>query len=52
MVDWDELLAYPTIKVVKVRDRYLGSIRYFMLLLIFAYIVGYVLVYKRGYYSC
>ena len=51
-IDWDELLAYPTIKVVKVRDRYLGGIRYFMLLLIFAYIVGYVLIYDRGYYEC
>ena len=49
---WDEILAYPTVKIVKVKDRYLGGIRYLMILCIFAYIVGYILVYERGYNEC
>eukprot|EP00486_Rosalina_sp_Unknown_P006168 CAMPEP_0201571248 /NCGR_PEP_ID=MMETSP0190_2-20130828/13926_1 /ASSEMBLY_ACC=CAM_ASM_000263 /TAXON_ID=37353 /ORGANISM="Rosalina sp." /LENGTH=412 /DNA_ID=CAMNT_0047995683 /DNA_START=71 /DNA_END=1309 /DNA_ORIENTATION=- len=49
---WDEFLAYPTVKIVKVKDRYLGGIRYAMMLAIFAYIIGYVIVYDQGYNEC
>eukprot|EP01083_Nonionella_stella_P014761 41369_1 len=49
---WDELLAYPTIKIVKVKDRYLGGIRYVMMIAIFAYIIGYVILYDAGYNEC
>ena len=49
---WDEVLAYPTIKIVKVKDRYLGGIRYLMMLAIFAYIIGYVIIYDKGYNEC
>ena len=49
---WDEVLAYPTVKIVKVKDRYLGGIRYIMLLAIFAYIIGYVIIIDQGYNEC
>jgi len=49
MVDWDELLAYDTIKIVRVKDRYLGILRILFLLAIFGYIVGYVLIYSKKY---
>jgi len=51
MVDWDEVFAYDTIKVVRVKDRYLGILRILFLLSIFGYIVGYVLIYSKKYLS-
>ena len=50
-IDWDEWLAYPTVKVVKVKDRYLGLLRLSILFIIFGYIVGYVIIYNKGYYA-
>jgi len=49
---WDELLAYPTVKIVKVKDRYLGGIRYVLMIAIFAYIIGYVILWEKGYNIC
>ena len=49
---WDEFLAYPTVKIVKVKDRYLGGIRYVMMIAIFAYIIGYVIIWDKGYNEC
>eukprot|EP01006_Ploeotia_vitrea_P028198 TRINITY_DN60921_c0_g1_i2.p1 TRINITY_DN60921_c0_g1~~TRINITY_DN60921_c0_g1_i2.p1 ORF type:complete len:427 (-),score=205.75 TRINITY_DN60921_c0_g1_i2:298-1578(-) len=47
--DPDEVFAYNTIKVVRIKDRYLGMLRLFLLLVIFLYIVGYVLIYQQKY---
>eukprot|EP01083_Nonionella_stella_P236398 830331_1 len=49
---WDELLAYPTVKIVKVKDRYLGGFRYLMMSIIFGYIIGYVIFFNSGYNLC
>jgi len=46
------LLAYPTVKIVKVKDRYLGGIRYLLMFAIFAYIIGYVILWEKGYNTC
>lgn len=48
---WDEYLAYPTVKIVKVKDRYLGLLRYSIMTLIFVYIVVYVIILNKGYYA-
>ncbi|KAI9176032.1 hypothetical protein H9P43_006396 [Blastocladiella emersonii ATCC 22665] len=37
--DWDDVLSYSTFKTVKVRDRRLGGLHYFFMLLIVGYIV-------------
>ena len=45
----DEIFAYQTPKIVLVRDRYLGLAHYFLLVCIFVYIIGIVLIYEKGY---
>lgn len=48
-VDWDEVFSYRTAKVVRVRDRRVGLLRIFLLLPIVAYIVGFVVIWNKGY---
>jgi len=47
--DWDDLLAYSTLKIVKIRDRRLGFLHYLFMVLIIAYIIGYNIIYQKGY---
>ena len=47
--DLDDIFAYSTLRVARVRDRRLGILHYTLQLLIFAYIVGYNLVYERAF---
>lgn len=47
--DWDDTLSYETMKVVRVRDRWLGILRILMMAGIFGYIVGYVIIYQKKY---
>lgn len=49
MVDWNSLLAYNTVKVVKVRDWRLGTMHYIFQLCIFLYVVCYAVVLERGF---
>lgn len=48
-LDWDTLLSYSTIKIVKIYDRRLGIIHYIFQLLILVYIVVYSLVLQQRY---
>jgi len=48
-IDLDEVFAYETIKVVRVKDRYLGILRLLLLLGIFLYIVVFVLILQKKY---
>jgi len=48
-VDLDEVFAYETMKVVRVKDRYLGMLRILLLLGTFIYIVVFVLVLQKKY---
>ncbi len=43
----DDLLSYSTVKLVRLRDKRLGLLHYTIMLLIFAYIVGYDLLYLK-----
>jgi hypothetical protein len=47
--DPDEAFSYNTFRVVRIRDRYLGFLRFILMLLIFVYIVIKVLVIDKGY---
>lgn len=49
MVNWDNALAYSTIKVVKVRDWRLGCMHYFFQVAIFLYIVLYAVTFDQGF---
>ena len=42
MTDWDNTLAYSTIKMVRVRDKRLGILHYAFSFIIFSYIVVYI----------
>ena len=48
-VDWDDALAYKTVKTVKVRHRWLGCIYYTSMIAIVVYTVVNTLVIKEGY---
>lgn len=48
-INWDEIFAYETPKVVRVLDRRLGLLRLVLLSAIAAYVVGYVVIYNKGY---
>jgi len=43
------LLSYETVKVVRVHDKRLSVLHYTFMLVIFAYIVGYVIVWQQRY---
>jgi P2X purinoceptor 4 len=45
----DSLLWYRTVKIVQIRNWKLGLVHYGVMLLIFAYIIGWVIIYKKGY---
>ena len=47
--DPDDVFAYSTLKIVKIRDRYLGLMHYTFMILIFTYIVGIQIVYFQSY---
>jgi hypothetical protein len=47
--DADDWLAYSTIKVVQIRDRYLGALHYSFQIAIFIYIIVFVIVVQKGY---
>lgn len=48
-MDWDDLLAYSTIKLVRVQDRRLGILHYFFTLVILVYVVVYVQLIQKEY---
>ena len=45
----DALLAYKTVKVVQIKNWKLGLIHYLLMLAIVGYVIGWVIVYKKGY---
>lgn len=47
--DWDDILAYSTVKIVKVRDKKLGILRYLLMLGILIYIVAFAIIINKGY---
>jgi len=47
--DADELLAYSTLKLVRIRDRWLGLLHYTFQLAIFIYVVIFVIIINKGY---
>lgn len=49
MIDWDDIFAYTTVKMVRVHDRRLGILHYFFMLLIVTYIVVYVCIVSKEY---
>eukprot|EP01012_Entosiphon_sulcatum_P020298 TRINITY_DN25273_c0_g1_i2.p1 TRINITY_DN25273_c0_g1~~TRINITY_DN25273_c0_g1_i2.p1 ORF type:complete len:377 (+),score=80.61 TRINITY_DN25273_c0_g1_i2:1195-2325(+) len=49
MPDWDSLLAYQTVKVVRIKDRRLGFLYYFLIFSILVYIGVFVFGLNRGY---
>eukprot|EP00746_Dinoflagellata_sp_MGD_P011884 gnl/MRDRNA2_/MRDRNA2_125099_c0_seq1.p1 gnl/MRDRNA2_/MRDRNA2_125099_c0~~gnl/MRDRNA2_/MRDRNA2_125099_c0_seq1.p1 ORF type:complete len:526 (-),score=84.63 gnl/MRDRNA2_/MRDRNA2_125099_c0_seq1:20-1597(-) len=51
MVDWDDAFAYETKKVVRIRDRRLGLVYYFLLLLILCYVVGFQILYSNEHFK-
>ncbi|KAK5577333.1 hypothetical protein RB653_002274 [Dictyostelium firmibasis] len=51
MVDWDSLLAYNTIKIVRIRDKRLGILHLIFMVGIVLYVVAYSAIYKKGYLS-
>ena len=48
-IDLDTSLAFYTPKVVKIRDRYLGAFYYFCFVSVILYIIGYAVLWRRGY---
>jgi hypothetical protein len=49
MANWDEIFAYDTFKVVRVKDKYLGAIRLVLMSIIVLYIIVKVLLMDKGY---
>jgi len=47
----DELLAYETPKVVRIKDRMLGMLKYTFMLVIFCYVFVYTLAYKGSHFQ-
>lgn len=47
--DWDEVLAYDSVQIVRVLDRRLGQIYYVSVTVILLYVCGWVMFYKRMY---
>eukprot|EP01098_Paradermamoeba_levis_P014033 TRINITY_DN6586_c0_g1_i1.p1 TRINITY_DN6586_c0_g1~~TRINITY_DN6586_c0_g1_i1.p1 ORF type:complete len:400 (-),score=74.51 TRINITY_DN6586_c0_g1_i1:95-1294(-) len=48
-VDYDAVFSYNTVKIVKIRDRRLGLLHYFFILLIIGYIFGFTIIYQQRY---
>ena len=48
-IDWDEVLSYETIAVVKIRDRRLGILYYTFLMAITIYVIIYQVIVQQGY---
>jgi uncharacterized membrane protein len=49
--DVDDLLAYQTPKVVKIKDRMLGMLKIIFMLIIFSYVVVFQLAYKGSHFQ-
>jgi hypothetical protein len=45
----DDILAYQTVKVVTIRDARMGILYYSLMILLLAYIIGYLLIHKKDY---
>jgi len=45
----DLYLSYQTVKVVQIRNWKLGLLHYLIILTILAYVIGYVIIYEKGY---
>ncbi|KAK3279779.1 hypothetical protein CYMTET_12355 [Cymbomonas tetramitiformis] len=50
-IDWDDVFAYSTSKIVRIRHRFLGAFYYLAMLVIVAVIFGYYVAYMKGYYE-
>ncbi|KAN0037339.1 hypothetical protein ACTFIV_002683 [Dictyostelium citrinum] len=48
-IDWDSILAYNTIKIVRIRDKRLGILHLCFLVVIVLYVVVYSAIIKKGY---
>ncbi|ELR15132.1 purinergic receptor, putative [Acanthamoeba castellanii str. Neff] len=46
---WDALLAYSTVKIVRIQDRRVGLVHYAFLLGIVGYIVGFTILFQQRY---
>ncbi|KAK5577332.1 hypothetical protein RB653_002273 [Dictyostelium firmibasis] len=51
LIDWDSILAYNTIKIVRIRDKRLGILHLCFIVIIVLYVVVYSAIYKKGYLS-
>jgi len=51
MVDFDDLFAYETQKIVRIRDRRLGFLFYFLLFLVLCYVVGFQILYSNEHFK-
>eukprot|EP01116_Phalansterium_solitarium_P025566 TRINITY_DN983_c0_g1_i1.p1 TRINITY_DN983_c0_g1~~TRINITY_DN983_c0_g1_i1.p1 ORF type:complete len:461 (-),score=124.17 TRINITY_DN983_c0_g1_i1:342-1724(-) len=47
--DPDQVFAYSTVKLVSIKDRYLGIFHYLAMFIIFLYIVFWVILYQKAY---
>ncbi|EGC40099.1 hypothetical protein DICPUDRAFT_74417 [Dictyostelium purpureum] len=48
-LDWDTILSYNTVKIVRIRDRRLGLLHLLFMVFIVSYVVVYQAIYKKGY---
>ena len=47
--DWDEVLAYQTVRTARIRNRKLGALYYSSMFSIFMFIFGNNIIAKKGY---
>lgn len=48
-IDWDDVLAYNTLKIVRIRHKWLGGFYALTILAILVFIVGYYIIYSQEY---
>jgi P2X purinoceptor 4 len=44
-----QLFYYHTVKVVQIRSKKIASFHYFVIAIILAYVIGYAIIWKKGY---
>lgn len=47
--NWDSILSYSTVKIIRIQDKRLGLLHYFFIACIIAYILGYNILYDLNY---
>lgn len=51
MVDWDNLLIYETLKIVRIHDKRLGVLYYSLVFLIICYVIGFQILYSNEHFQ-